>query len=259
MLLEQLTALSHEFGTTDYVRGGGGNTSAKDAETLWVKSSGTTLSTITPQAFVAMNRSRLAELYDVKPPEDSTAREALVKDMMAAAVCPDSSGRPSVEAPLHDSFEARFVVHTHPALVNGMTCSVDGQNVCTKLFSEALWIDYTDPGFTLCITVRREIENYVQQHGRQPDAVFLQNHGLFVAGDTPEQIKSHYARILKTLKQAYRQTGVPMELQPSPVTSDDAFEPVGEILKSTMGTEAESICPSGPFDHEKQAIRWSGK
>ncbi len=35
-LLEIITGLSHEFGTVDYVRGGGGNTSAKDGDTLWV-------------------------------------------------------------------------------------------------------------------------------------------------------------------------------------------------------------------------------
>ena len=41
--LEIITALSHEFGTPDFVIGGGGNTSFKNAETLWVKPSGTTL------------------------------------------------------------------------------------------------------------------------------------------------------------------------------------------------------------------------
>lgn len=41
--LQTITALSHEFGTADYVKGGGGNTSCKDETTLWVKPSGTTL------------------------------------------------------------------------------------------------------------------------------------------------------------------------------------------------------------------------
>ena len=40
--------------TPDYVRGGGGNTSCKDAATLWVKPSGTTLAGMTPDTFVAV-------------------------------------------------------------------------------------------------------------------------------------------------------------------------------------------------------------
>ena len=61
-ILETITALSHEFGTTDYVRGGGGKTSCKDKHTLWVKPSGTTLGGLAPETFVALNREKLAEL-----------------------------------------------------------------------------------------------------------------------------------------------------------------------------------------------------
>ena len=41
--LQTIVELSHEFGTPEYVKGGGGNTSYKDESTLWVKPSGTTL------------------------------------------------------------------------------------------------------------------------------------------------------------------------------------------------------------------------
>lgn len=41
--LKTITELSHEFGSDDFVKGGGGNTSCKTTETLWVKPSGTTL------------------------------------------------------------------------------------------------------------------------------------------------------------------------------------------------------------------------
>jgi ribulose-5-phosphate 4-epimerase/fuculose-1-phosphate aldolase len=81
-ILETITALSHEFGTSDYVRGGGGNTSCKDEHTLWVKPSGTTLSGLTPETFVAMDRAKLAELYGIEPPTDPSGRETLVKDVM---------------------------------------------------------------------------------------------------------------------------------------------------------------------------------
>jgi ribulose-5-phosphate 4-epimerase/fuculose-1-phosphate aldolase len=46
-LLETITTLSHEFGRERYVRGGGGNTSAKTADALFIKPSGTSLAEMT--------------------------------------------------------------------------------------------------------------------------------------------------------------------------------------------------------------------
>ena len=65
--LSIITQLSHEFGTPEYVKGGGGgNTSYKNASTLWVKPSGTTLSGLKEETFVTLNRAKVNELYDVR-------------------------------------------------------------------------------------------------------------------------------------------------------------------------------------------------
>src|SRR6056297_2197900 len=103
--LNLIVELSHEFGTGDYVKGGGGNTSVKNEATLWVKPSGTTLSGLTPRTFVRLNRARINELYGAQPPTEPEAREELVKNMMASAV-ESGEGRPSVEAALHNVFDA---------------------------------------------------------------------------------------------------------------------------------------------------------
>ena len=85
-MLETLTALSHEFGTDEYILGGGGNTSAKDADTLWIKPSCTVLSRLTPESFVAVDRAKIRTLYEIEPPQDPTEREAVVKDLMENTV-----------------------------------------------------------------------------------------------------------------------------------------------------------------------------
>ena len=213
-LLETITQLSHEFGTPAFVKGGGGNTSAKTAETLWVKPSGTTLAGLTPQTFVALDRAKLAELYAVAIPPDSHARETLVKDMMAAAVKSGSTGRPSVEAPLHDILTGAFVVHTHPTLVNGLTCARQGAAACARLFPDALWIPYIDPGFTLCMDVRRRL--------RGQQLVLLENHGIFVAGDTAEEIRATYRRVLEALRAEYAKAGIPTELKAGQIPATTA-------------------------------------
>ena len=63
--LKTIVELSHEFGTPEYVKGGGGNTSYKDESTLWVKPSGTTLAGLQEDTFVTLNRAKVNELYDV--------------------------------------------------------------------------------------------------------------------------------------------------------------------------------------------------
>lgn len=84
--LETIIELAHEFVTEDVVKGGGGNTSVKNEETLWVKPSGTTLGGLTTETFVAMNRIKINERCAVETPAESAGREERLKNMMAAAV-----------------------------------------------------------------------------------------------------------------------------------------------------------------------------
>jgi len=247
-LLQTITALSHKFGTPQFVLGGGGNTSCKDPETLWVKPSGTTLGGLTPEAFVALDRRKLASLYTMEAPQDAALREARVKEILLQAVRPGSKGRPSVESPVHDSFPAVFVVHTHPTLVNGMTCSAGGEAVCRELFPEALWLPYVDPGYCLAIQVRRSVEDYKRRSGKYPEVVFLQNHGLVVAADEPERIEELHSLILDTLKRAYRSKGIETDLHVGAAPGEEEVAAAIERIRSALGSEeAAFVVWSGAF------------
>ena len=241
--LETIVALSHEFGTDDYVKGGGGNTSVKNADTLWVKPSGTTLSGLTTETFVAMNRDKINTLYGVESPTEPAAREELVKNLMGAAVENDA-GRPSVEAPLHNVFEAAYVVHTHPVLVNGLTCAVDGAAACQRLFPEALWVEYIDPGYTLCMVVRERIQQYRREHGQEPALLVLQNHGIFIAANTADEIRAHYSRVMDALKAEYQSAGIAMEL---PVAATTVPAAATETIQELLGDDAAYVASSGMF------------
>ena len=247
-LLETITQLSHEFGGCEYVKAGGGNTSCKTADTLWVKPSGTTLATLTPQGFVAMDRARLADLYTAQTPDDAAAREELVKNMMAAAVKPETPGRASVEAPLHDSLAAHFVVHTHPAAVNGLTCAVGGRAAAARLFPDALWVPYTDPGYTLCMAVREAIRAYRAQQGCEPALIFLENHGVFVSGDTAEAVRAAYARVMQTLADAYAAVGVDDAVPESPAPEAAQVAAWHSVLAEALGADAGAVAAAGRFE-----------
>ncbi len=241
--LQTIVELSHEFGSEDYVKGGGGNTSVKNETTLWVKPSGTTLSGLTEETFVAMNREKINELYAAETPTEPTVREELVKNLMAAAV-EKGAGRPSVEAPLHNVFEAIFVVHTHPASVNGLTCAKDGEAACKRLWPDALWVEYIDPGYTLCMEVRKRIQAYKATNGKEPALLVLKNHGIFIAADTAEEIHALYGRVMDTLKAEYATAGISQTLNVSDVV--DAPETATQI-QNLFGDDAAFITSSGIF------------
>lgn len=252
--LSAIVELSREFGTVDYVKGGGGNTSMKNERTLWIKPSGTNLGELTADTFVALNRARINELYDIETPAESAGREELVKNLMADAVENDT-GRASVEAPLHNVFESTFVVHTHPPVVNGMTCAEGADKACAELFPDALWVEYVDPGYTLCMEVRKRIKGYVAEHGREPGIVLMKNHGIFVAAQTADDVRALYRRVTGELKAVYREAGVSAELEIGDAPDDAA---TGAAIRSLFGGDAAFVvscgtfaCPPGPIspDH----------
>ncbi|MEI3006338.1 MAG: class II aldolase/adducin family protein [Victivallales bacterium] len=91
----------------------------KDEKYLYVKPSGVALAKIKPENFVKMDRALIEKIFTHDMPSDVAQREAIAKEFMMAAVCPESSGRPSVEAPLHELIPFRYVVHLHPASSSG--------------------------------------------------------------------------------------------------------------------------------------------
>lgn len=246
-LLKTITDLSHEFGTGDYVQGGGGNTSCKNADTLWVKPSGTTLAGLTEQTFVAMDRARLGRLYSLAVPPDKAAREALVKDVMAAAVRTGSSGRPSVEAPLHDILAGTYVVHTHPAWVNGLTCSARAEAEARRLFPEALWVPYVDPGFTLCRDVYQRLQEFRARVGSEPSTLLLENHGVFVSGNSADDIRSAYRRLREVLTRCYEAAGVGLDLSLGQPGAEGMIGEMEARLHDWLGADAAGVVRGSPF------------
>ena len=86
--LAALAAMSNKYGEdANFVLAGGGNTSYKSGDTLWVKGSGTSLATIEPEDFVALERQLLDKMWATEYPADEAEREAAVlADIMYARV-----------------------------------------------------------------------------------------------------------------------------------------------------------------------------
>ena len=200
--IDKLIEVSRKYGSDPrYVIAGGGNTSYKDAAHLWVKASGHALATITEDGFAVLDRSRLNGMGDKKYSSAPAEREEQVKNDLADA-CLTRDRRPSVETSLHNCMGFAYVVHLHPTVVNGLMCAKDAKETCAKMFPDALYIEYTDPGYTLFKKVYDRIGEWKKARGCEPQVIFLQNHGIFVAADSTEEIDAIYAGVMGKLEAA---------------------------------------------------------
>lgn len=213
--VQQLIEVSQYYGQKkEYVIAGGGNTSYKDDKHLWIKASGINLGDISENGFCVLDRKKLAEIPNQKFSADSDKREEEVKNaLLNSRIDPDSGLRPSVETSLHNLFEYSFVVHTHSTLVNGLMCSNKVAEKTAEIFGEeVLYIPYTDPGYILFIAVEKEIKKYKEKYNADPKVVLLQNHGIFVAANSIEEIKTIYAEVKAKLIAAFDEFPVEKEL-----------------------------------------------
>ncbi len=201
MGLKELVEISRHYGRDEeYVVGGGGNSSFKDQRHLFIKPSGTTLADLTEAGMVKMRRDRLDAIWAREYPRDPGERERRVLEDLMAAREQGESRRPSVETLLHELVPGSCVVHAHPALVNGLTCGGRGRRIARALFpNDMLWIPVVNPGYVLAAECRRAMEKRRRSGGAFPRIIFLQNHGVFVSGDSVEEIRALYDGIAEKL------------------------------------------------------------
>ena len=241
--LAALAAMSNKYGADPaYVLAGGGNTSYKSADRLWVKGSGTALATIKPEDFVVLEREKLDKMWSVAYPEEEAAREAAVlADMMAARV-EGETRRPSVETLLHNLFPQPYILHVHPAIVNGLTCSNEGEKAMKRLFPDAVWVEACKPGYILSLLCKEKMDAYKAQTGKDCNLLFLQNHGIFFAGNTTEELDEMAHGVMQTLEKA-----IVYKPQLEQIPYDE--ESVSKLAKEIAAAYAENavvkftVCP----------------
>lgn len=207
--IQELIDISRFYGKDNrFVIAGGGNTSYKNQDKIWVKASGSSLATITEDGFAVLDRALLNQMSLKIYSHAAADREEEVKNDLAAATITKGK-RPSVETSMHNIIDYAFVVHLHPTTVNGLMCAQDfadeitGLAKLTSLFgNKNVYIPYTDPGYVLFKKVEEKIIDFRNQFGEEPKVIWLQNHGIFVAADNIEEIKEIYNQILSVIEKA---------------------------------------------------------
>jgi NAD(P)-dependent dehydrogenase (short-subunit alcohol dehydrogenase family)/rhamnose utilization protein RhaD (predicted bifunctional aldolase and dehydrogenase) len=189
------------------VLGGGGNTSVKtaDGKYMYIKASGTTLKDMDAQR--GWRRLRIEPVLSILRDKslaklDAVARESAVVARLLEACDDDctSGARPSVESHLHALLDSH-VIHLHPLVVSAYVNAKNGRTELEKLFASQkrppLWVPYADPGYMLAKKVAALVEQYRQQHGRKPQVLFLEKHGVFVTATSPDRALSEVRKVIR--------------------------------------------------------------
>jgi rhamnose utilization protein RhaD (predicted bifunctional aldolase and dehydrogenase) len=209
-ILSQLIDLSHHLGSPDnsYAILGEGNTSARiDADTFFVKASGSELRTLDKEGLVKVRFDRC--LQALKGPDLSD--EQVQQTLENARINTTTSRRPSVETFLHSLAlqldGVNFVGHTHPAIINSILCSKKAKEAISgRLFPDEIvvcgpapvFVPYTDPGLPLARAVDYSINTYLDEWGQTPKVILMQNHGFIALGKSAKEVENIHAMYVKT-------------------------------------------------------------
>jgi len=171
---------------------GGGNTSVKIGEYLYVKGSGWDLATIEKEGFPAVNLSVLKKMVTL-PHLSDTDMVSGQKEAMKDKTYPN----PSVEAILHAIIPFSTVDHTHADAVVTISNTILGKELLQNIYGKnMLIIDYVMPGFILAQKI------YEQTKGIDwgtLDGIILLNHGIFTFDNHP---KKSYDKMIKYVNMA---------------------------------------------------------
>jgi len=174
--LAPLIELSSRIGRDlDLVQAGGGNTSVKDGDTVWVKASGKWLAhAADDEMFVPAPLSDI--LRYLEQGRDYTVEQ---KTPSGAAL------RPSVESAMHAVLPHRVVIHVHSVRTISWSVRTNPENALDARLESLRWewIPYIHPGWLLARSIQERLRS-------RPDVLVLGNHGLVVGADDCDSAES---------------------------------------------------------------------
>ena len=249
--LENFSRVSQSVGArADYVQGGGGNTSVKlEGGLMAIKASGFCLKDIRPdKAYAVLDYQALRTFYYGAEPKDfddvEKAGSAQAKEAVRAIDGLEQL-RPSVEAGFHSILDT-YVAHSHSVYANLAACSVECREIVAAALADAPYgwgmVAYTDPGARLTFSIRDELRRVTEETGRRPAAIFMQNHGLIVHADDPDECLRIHTDVNGRIAAAFGLSG-------------DSFPPVavreiGDGLVEADSPYLSQALTSGAFDEK---------
>src|SRR5439155_15797744 len=239
----------------------GGNVSVKTDGVLYIKPSGVGLGSLSAGDLMPLDMEPLTRLLGEGSDDDAASSSASVMSVaMAARLRPSGDQRPSVEVLFHALIPGRFVLHTHPTIVNAVCCAVDGATVAHELFGDAvLWVPYVNPGLPLARAIERTRILFEQQRSKPaPDVLLLQSHGLIAGGDEASAVSAASRGVVDTIRghlaAAERgKNGADQPPDPPSAPSSELAENLESALRTSLSGRSEPKVVV--FDASPDALR----
>lgn len=202
--LQELIHMSAYAGQRfDLVQAGGGNTSVKFGDKMYIKASGYLLSELTPSTGHTIVETqkviRILEDDEVLSISNKKEKDATASKKLQLAKLLDGP-RPSIETYLH-ALLYKYTLHVHSIAVNLFTSHRDWMNMMGELDREALCVRYETPGIELALELKSQMQAYHAEYGRLPRVIFLQNHGLIVSSDDYAEIEALTEKVVLAAEQ----------------------------------------------------------
>ncbi len=162
------------------IQGAGGNTSVKNDDTMYVKSSGTLLSEMTSD-------SGWAKLDFKKWREDFKSFNSLDEDEFVQINTNNTleGGRASIETGLHALLPHKYVLHTHSVYANVFLCGGKTSELIDFISLEAdvqvITVPVCAPGLQLTTHLANKLAKI--NTTKKTIVVLLENHGIAVSSD----------------------------------------------------------------------------
>lgn len=201
-LLELVKISRYAGQRLDLVQAGGGNSSVKTPDgVMMIKASGFLLSEVTVEkGYSELRLPLLSGVFLDKSMQRCSSqreREFLSEEWVNKARI--KGEKPSIETTFHAILQ-KYVLHTHPMVVNMIVCREDWMQRLTDIFPENdfCFINYQTPGIDLALALNEK----VTAMACIPSVIFLQNHGLIVSSDHLEDIFDLTEKIVGGIEEA---------------------------------------------------------
>ncbi len=181
----------------DLVQAGGGNTSFKTENLMFVKSSGSCLSNLDiNKNYVGLNYSNIKNKindkffmkdgcsnnkFNLVTDLNKKEREIECKKIVDSNIVFLKNFKPSIETSLH-CYTHKLCVHIHPIQFNYISSLPNCDDIINSIFDNFIIIDYVTPGIDVTLEL---VKKY---NGEK--IIFMKNHGLVITSDSVIELKN---------------------------------------------------------------------
>ena len=211
---------------------GGGNTSLKLDDTLYVKGTGSNLATVREEHFTALDLGALRALL-----QETALPDAELMRRIDGCKRDPAAPKPSIETLLHAVLPYAFVEHAHADAVLAVANVADCAVACAAAFGElAPVVPYRHSGAALARACRDVFEREATPH---TIGLILAFHGVVAFGNTARASYENLLRLVSRAEDYLRQHGAPTpaamaEAAANPAAADSATADSATVDSATV-------------------------